>query len=90
MKSILISIVAGFLIASTVGAFQADEHKSGSPMGGMMQNMQGMMGHDKQSDQSQDTMQNMKEMMARMSKMMDICNQMMSSMSQPKNEQSTK
>jgi ubiquinone/menaquinone biosynthesis C-methylase UbiE len=36
MKSILIGIVAGVLIASTVGAFQADEHKSGSPMGGMM------------------------------------------------------
>jgi gas vesicle protein len=28
MKSILIGIVAGVLIASTVGAFQADEHKS--------------------------------------------------------------
>jgi len=36
MKSILIGIVAGVLIASTVGAFQADEHKSVSPIGGMM------------------------------------------------------
>ena len=56
MKSILIGIVAGVLIASTVGAFQADEHKSGSPMRGMMQGMQGMMGHQKPGEKSQEIM----------------------------------
>jgi gas vesicle protein len=90
MKSILIGIVAGVLIASTVGAFQADEHKSVSPIGGMMQGMQGMMGHHKQGDQSQDTMQDMKEMMARMSRMMDMCSEMLSHASESTKDETSK
>jgi hypothetical protein len=90
MKSILIGIVAGVLIASTVGAFQADEHKSGSPMGGMMQGIQGMMGHQKPGEQSQETMQDMKEMMGRMSKMMDMCTEMMSHVSESTKDETSK
>lgn len=72
MKKIVIGIFAGLLIATAVGAYQADEKKSQPPMGGMMHGMKGMMG-----EQSQDMMTDMKEMMARMSKMMDMCSQMM-------------
>jgi len=77
MKNIILGIIASVLVATAVGAYQAEEHKSGSPMGGMMQGMKGMMGEQKPGEQSQDMMQGMKEMMARMSKMMDMCSQMM-------------
>ena len=77
MKNIIVGIIAGVLVATAVGAYQAEEHKSGSPMGGMMQGMKGMMGEQKPGEQSQDMMQGMKEMMGRMSKMMDMCSQMM-------------
>ena len=77
MKNIILGIIASVLVATAVGAYQAEEHKSGSPMGGMMQGMKGMMGEQNPGEQSQDMMQGMKEMMARMSKMMDMCGQMM-------------
>jgi hypothetical protein len=77
MKNIILGIIASVLVATAVGAYQAEEHKSGSPMGGMMQGMMGTMGEQKPGEQSQDMMQGMKEMMARMSKMMDMCSQMM-------------
>lgn len=44
MKSIVVGIIAGLLVATAVSAYQAEEHKGGSPMGGMMQGMKGMMG----------------------------------------------
>ena len=77
MKSTIVGIIAGVLVATAVGAYQAEEQKSSSPMGGMMQGMKGMMGEQKPGEQSQDMMQGMKEMMARMGKMMDMCSQMM-------------
>ena len=77
MKKILFGIVAGMLVATAVGAYQAEESKGGSPMGGMMQGMKGMMREQKPGEPSQDMMQGMKEMMARMTKMMDMCSQMM-------------
>ena len=77
MKKILFGIIAGTLVATAVGAYQAEEHKGSSPMGGMMQGMKGMMGEQKPGEQSQDMMQGMKEMMTRMTKMMDMCSQMM-------------
>jgi len=78
MKSIVIGLILGVLVASAIAADQPDEH-SRSPMAGMMQGMEGMMGQ-----------QGMHEMMSRMSKMMDMCNQMMASASQPKKDESTK
>jgi len=83
MKSIVVGIIAGVLVATAVSAYQAEEHKGGSPMGGMMQGMKGMMGE-------QDMMQGMKEMMGRMTKMMDMCNQMMGNRSEPKKDESSK
>jgi hypothetical protein len=77
MKKILFGMIAGVLVATAVGAYQAEEHKSSSPMGGMMQGMKGMMGEQKPGEQSQSMMQGMKEMMAKMTKMMDMCSQMM-------------
>ena len=77
MKKILFGMIAGMLVATAVGAYQAEEHKGSSPMGGMMQGMKGMMGEQKPGEQSQDMMQGMKEMMTRMTKMMDMCSQMM-------------
>ena len=44
MKKILFGIMAGMLVATAVSAYQAEEQKSGSPMGGMMK---GMMGEQK-------------------------------------------
>ena len=82
MKKILFGIMAGMLVATAVSAYQAEEHKSGSPMGGMMK---GMMG-----EQSQDMMQGMKEMMGRMTKMMHMCGQMMGNRSEPKKAESSK
>ena len=82
MKKILFGIMAGMLVATAVSAYQAEEHKSGSPMGGMMK---GMMG-----EQSQDMMQGMKEMMGRITKMMDMCGQMMGNRSEPKKDESSK
>ena len=83
MKSIVVGIIAGLLVATAVSAYQAEEHKGGSPMGGMMQGMKGMMGE-------QDMMQGMKEMMGRMTKMMDMCSQMMGNRSEPKKAESSK
>ena len=77
MKKILFGIIAGMLVATAVGAYQAEERKSDSSMGGMMQGMKGMMGEQKPGEPSQDMMQGMKEMMAKMTKMMDMCSQMM-------------
>lgn len=87
MKKILLGIMAGMLVATAVSAYQAEEHKSGSPMGGMMK---GMMGEQKPGDQSPDMMQGMKEMMARMSKMRDLCGQMMGNRSEPEKDESSK
>ena len=87
MKKILFGIMAGMLVATAVSAYQAEEQKSGSPMGGMMK---GMMGEQKPGEQSPDMMQGMKEMMARMSKMMDMCSQMMGNRSEPKKAESSK
>jgi len=78
------------LVATAVSAYQAEEQKSGSSMGGMMHGMMGMMGEQKSGEQSQDMMQGMKEMMGRMSKMMDMCSQMMSDRLEPKKDQSSK
>lgn len=58
MKKFIFGIVAAVLIATAVGAHQADDKKSESPMGGMMPGMKGMMG-----EQSPEMMQGMKEMM---------------------------
>ena len=77
MKKVLFGIIAGVLIATAVSAYQAEERKSGSPTGGMMQGMKGMMGEQKPGEPSQGMMQGMKEKMVRMSKMMDMCSQMM-------------
>ena len=77
MKKVLFGIIAGMLVATAVSAYQAEEHRSGPPMGRMMQGMKGMMGEQKPGEQSQDMMQGMKEMMTRMTKMMDMCSQMM-------------
>ena len=79
--------MAGMLVATAVSAYQAEEHKSGSPMGGMMK---GMIGEQKPGEQSPDMMQGMKEMMARMPKMMDMCSQMMGNMSEQKKDESSK
>jgi hypothetical protein len=90
MKKIILGVLIGFGLATTlVMAEQATEQHRGM-MGGMMQGMQGMMGQQKPGEQSQDMMQGMKEMMARMSKMMDMCNQMMSNTSHPKKDESSK
>jgi len=82
MKKILFGVMAGMLVATAVSAYQAEEHKSGSPMGGMMK---GMIG-----EQSPDMMRGVKEMMGRMSKMMDMCSQMMGDRSEPKKDESSK
>jgi hypothetical protein len=87
MKSIVVGIIAGVLVATAVSAYQAEEHKGGSPMGGMMQGMKGMMGEQKPGEQ--DMMQGMKEMMGRMSKMMDMCSQMMGNRSELKKDESS-
>jgi hypothetical protein len=89
MKSIVIGLILGVLVASAIAADQPDEH-SGSPMAGMMQGMEGMMGQQMMGEQSHGMMQGMHEMMSRMSKMMDMCNQMMANASQPKKDESTK
>jgi hypothetical protein len=88
MKKVIVGAVAGLLVATAVGAYQAEEHRSGSPMGGMMHGMKGMMGEQKPGEQSQEMMQGMREMMGRMSKMMDMCSQMMGA--EPKKDQSSK
>ena len=90
MKKILFGIIAGVLVATAVSAYQAEEHKGGSPMGGMMQGMKGMMGEQKPGEQSQDMIQGMKEMMGRMTKMMDMCGQMMGNRSELKKDESSK
>ena len=43
MKKILFGLIAGMLVATAVGAYEAEEHKGSSPMGGMMQGMKEMM-----------------------------------------------
>jgi hypothetical protein len=86
MKNVVFGLIALVLVAMAVGAYSADEHKSG----GMMQGMKGMMGEQKSGEQSHDMMQGMKEMMARMSKMMDMCSQMMASKSEQKKDQPSK
>lgn len=89
MKSIVIGLILGVLVASAIAADQPDEH-NGSPMGGMMQGMKGMMGQQKMGEQSHEMMQGMHEMMSRMSKMMDMCSQMMVNASEPKKDESSK
>ena len=81
MKNIVVGLIALVVVATAVGGYSADEHKSGAPMGATMQGMKGMTG-----DQSHD-MHGMKEMMAKMSKMMDMCSQMMASKSDQKKEE---
>ena len=90
MKNVIFGVIALVLVATAVGAYQAEENKTGSPMGGMMQGMKGMMREQKPGEQSQDMMQGMKEMMARMTKMMDQCSQMMGSKSEPPKDESSK
>jgi len=90
MKKITFGIVAGVFLATAVSAYQAEEQKSGSSMGGMMHGMMGIMSQQKPGEQSHDMMQGMKEMMGRMSKMMDMCSQMMSDRSEQKKEQPSK
>jgi hypothetical protein len=89
MKNVSLGVIGFVLVATAVGAYSADEHTSGSPMRGMMRGMKGMMGEQKREYQSHD-MQGMKEMMGRMSKMMDMCGQMMASVSDPKKNQPSK
>lgn len=90
MKNVVFGILAVVVITTAVGAYSAEEHKSGSPMSEMMHGMKGMMGEQKPDEQSHDMMQGMKEMMGRMSKMMDMCSQMMGNTSHPKKEESIK
>jgi hypothetical protein len=85
MKNIVFGLIALVVVATAVGGYSADEHKSGAPMGAMMQGMKGMMG-----EQSNDMMPGMKDMMAKMSKMMDMCSQMMASKSDQKKEEPSK
>jgi hypothetical protein len=72
MKKLILGVLIGFALATTISLAQQPTEK-----GGMMQ---GMMGEQKQDEQSRDMMQGMKEMMAKMSKMMDQCSQMMGGM----------
>ena len=83
MKNFVLGIIAAVVLATAIGAYSADEQKSGSAIGGMMHGMKGMMGEQKSGEQSHDMMPGMTEMMAKMSKMMDMCSQMMSSKSEP-------
>ncbi len=85
MKKIITGMLLGLLVATVVGAYQAEDKPKGSAMGGMMRGMSGMMG-----DPSHRMMSDMKDIMARMSKMMDMCSQMMGNASQPKNDGPTK
>jgi hypothetical protein len=39
MKKVIFGLLAGLLVATAVGAYQADENKGGFPTGGMMQGM---------------------------------------------------
>ena len=90
MKNFVLGIIAAVVLATAIGAYSADEHKSGSPMGGMMHGMKGMMGEQKPGEQSHDMMQGMREMMGKMSKMMEMCGQMMASKSDQKKEEPSK
>ena len=91
MKNFVLGTIAAVVLATAIGAYSADDQKSGSPMGGMMHGMKGMMGEQKSGEQSHDNMmQGMKEMMTKMSNMMDMCSQMMASKSEPKKDESSK
>jgi Spy/CpxP family protein refolding chaperone len=90
MKNFVLGTITAVVLATAIGAYSADDQKSGSPMGGMMQGMKGMMGEQKSGEQSHDMMPGMKEMMAKMSKMMDMCSQMMASKSDQKKEEPSK
>jgi Spy/CpxP family protein refolding chaperone len=90
MKNFVLGTIAAVVLATAIGAYSADEQKSGSPMGGMMHGMKGMMGEQKSGEQSHNMMQGMTEMMARMSKMMDMCSQMMASKSDQKKDEPSK
>lgn len=89
MKNIILGVLIGFGMATAVAMAEQPTEPHRGMMGGMMHGMQGMMGHPNPGEQSHEKMQSMKDMMARMSKMMDMCNQMMSSASRPKHEQSS-
>ena len=69
MKKLVIGLVIGFALATTIGLAEQATEKRGM---GRMQNMNG--------EQSPGMMEGMKEMMAGMSKMMDQCNRMMGGM----------
>jgi hypothetical protein len=73
MKNAILGTIAVVVVATAIAAYSAEDQKSGSPMGGMMQGMKGMMGEQRSGEQSHDMMPGMKEMMAKMSKMMDMC-----------------
>jgi hypothetical protein len=90
MKNFVLGTIAAVVLAMAIGAYSADEQKSGSPMGGMMHGMKGMMGEQQSGEQSHKMMQGMHEMMAKMSNMMDMCSQMMASKSEPKKDESSK
>lgn len=90
MKNAILGTIAVVIVATAIAAYSADDLKSGSPMGGMMQGRKGMMGEQKSGEQSHDMMPGMKEMMAKMSKMKDMCGQMMTSKSDQKKEEPSK
>jgi Spy/CpxP family protein refolding chaperone len=90
MKNFVLGTIAAVVLATAIGAYSADEQKSGSPMGGMMHGMKGMMGEQQSGEQSHKMMQGMHEMMAKMSNMMDMYSQMMASKSEPKKDESSK
>jgi hypothetical protein len=51
MKNGVLGIIAAVVLATAIGAYSADEQKSGSAIGGMMQGMKGMMGDQKSGEQ---------------------------------------
>ena len=90
MKNFVLGMIAAVVLVTAISAYSADDQKSGSPMGGIMQGMKGMMGEQKSGEQSHDMMPGMTEMMAKMSKMMDMCGQMMASKSDQKKDEPSK
>ena len=72
MKKIILGVLVGFALATTISLAQQPTEQRG--------NMPGMMEEQKPDEQSPQMMQGMKEMMAKMSKMMDQCSQMMGGM----------
>jgi len=85
MKKLIITILIGLVLATTVGFAEQAADKPGM-MGGMMQGMKGMMSDQQSGEQPH----GMKEMMSRMSQMTDMCSRIMGNASQSKKEESNK